>query len=502
MAKKKSRSRVGPEPGAPLANANIATVATADVQQTVRDLRHQNLKLSSLLNVSREMMKEVQLDNLLRIIMDRVTVVMDAERSTLFLLDQKRGELYAKVAQGTDSGMIRFPVGQGLAGHVGKTGETINITDAYRDSRFNRSFDQMTGFRTRAILCMPIQNTRGVIIGVTQVLNKKKGDRPFFTEEDENLLAAFSSIAAISLENSFAYETINRTMHTFEKFVPRRYLDSIAKDGLESIMIGNAEEATLSVLFSDIREFTNLSEKLKADDLLRFLNSYLTQMSGVIAREKGFIDKFIGDAIMAIFDQKTANSAVDAGIGMLRALVPFNQGRLKAGYIPVEIGIGINTGSAVIGTVGSQDRMDSTVIGDAVNLAARVEGLTKLYGCPLLITENTLKALRGRTGYSVREIDTVQVKGKDRPVRIYEIFDWQTANERQRKIEALPLLQAGIRFYKKRQWAKALEKFEAGKKKNARDKLFQVYIKRCLQYQAQPGILPANWNGTARLSEK
>lgn len=477
------------------------TPAAPATEQTVEDLRHQNLKLSSLLKVSQEMMKEVQLDNLLRIIMDRVTVVMDAERSTLFLVDAKRDELYAKVAQGTDSGQIRFPNGQGIAGHVGKTGDTINLTDAYQDERFNRNFDRLTGFRTKAMLCMPIRNTRGQIIGVTQVLNKI-GEPSIFTEDDENLLAAFSSIAAISLENSFAYETINRTMHTFEKFVPRRFLDSIGKEGLESIMIGNAEEAVLSVLFSDIRKFTNLSENLPADDLLRFLNSYLTQMSNIIAAEKGFIDKFIGDAIMAVFDQKTANNAVDAGIGMLRALLPFNRGRKKAGFDPIEIGIGINTGHAVIGTVGSQDRMDSTVIGDAVNLSARIEGLTKMYGCPLMITENTLKALRGRKQYDIREVDTVQVKGKDVPVKVFEVFDWQATYDRRKKKETEPLLKAGIKLYKKRQWQKAMAKFEAGRQLYRRDPLFHLYIDRCREYRLFPDRLPPDWDGTARLVAK
>ena len=489
MARKNSRA------------TGVSPLEASDVQETVESLRHQNLKLSSLLNVSRDMMKEVHLDNLLRIIMDRVTTVMDAERSTLFLVDHKRDELYAKVAQGTDSGNIRFPNGQGIAGHVGKTGDTINIKDAYNDARFNPSFDRQTGFRTKAILCMPIRNTRSQIIGVTQVLNKK-GRSPIFTEEDENLLAAFSSIAAISLENSFAYETINRTMHTFEKFVPRRFLDSIAKDGLESIMIGNAEEADLSVLFSDIREFTNLSENLSADDLLRFLNSYLTQMSNIIAQEKGFIDKFIGDAIMAVFDQKSSNNAVDAGIGMLRALLPFNKGRKKSGFDPIEIGIGINTGPAVIGTVGSSDRMDSTVIGDAVNLAARIEGLTKMYGCPLMITEGTLQALRGRKKYDIREVDTVQVKGKDLPVKVYEVFDWQASYDRKKKKETTPLLAAGIKLYKQRKWLKAREKFEAGKAIYRRDPVFQLYIDRCIEYNAHPDRLPEDWDGTARLLAK
>ncbi|HMY47672.1 MAG TPA: GAF domain-containing protein, partial [Leptospiraceae bacterium] len=138
----------------------------------INQLEAQNTRLKSLLNVSKEMMQEMHLDRLLEIIMDRVTSVMNAERSSLFLLDHKTDELYARVAQGMNVSSVRFPNGVGLAGHVGKTGQTINIADAYKDPRFNRDFDKKTGFRTRAILSMPIKNTRGKIIGVSQVLNK------------------------------------------------------------------------------------------------------------------------------------------------------------------------------------------------------------------------------------------------------------------------------------------------------------------------------------------
>ena len=472
-----------------------------DQREVIADLEHQNAKLSSLLSVSQEMMKEMHLDNLLGLIMDRVTVVMDAERSTLFLLDRKKDELYAKVAQGAGADTIRFPNGRGIAGHVGKTGATINLQDAYDDKRFNPGFDKQTGFRTKAMLCMPIRNTRNEIIGVTQVLNKKHGDH-YFTKEDESLLAAFSSIAAISLENSFVYEEINRTMHTFEKFVPMRYIESMAKEGLESIMLGNAEEVAVTVLFSDIRGFTDLSEKMTADEVLKFLNSYLRRMSDIIAKQHGFIDKFIGDAIMAIFDAKASNNAVDASIEMMRALPSFNRKRKQSGYEAIHIGIGLHHGPAVIGTVGSNDRMDSTILGDTVNLAARMEGLTKMYGCPLMITESTLKKLRNRKQYSVREVDTVMVKGKAEPVKIFDVFDWETPPRREKKEQTRPHLEKGRRHYKKRKWDQALKEFRAGHALAPRDQVFKIYIQRCEEYSASPELLPSDWDGATRLFSK
>ncbi|HNJ35309.1 MAG TPA: adenylate/guanylate cyclase domain-containing protein [Leptospiraceae bacterium] len=440
----------------------------------------------------------MHLDRLLEIIMDRVTSVMNAERSSLFLLDHKTDELYARVAQGMNVSSVRFPNGVGLAGHVGKTGQTINIADAYKDPRFNRDFDKKTGFRTRAILSMPIKNTRGKIIGVSQVLNKK-GENEIFTRDDEGLLQAFSSIAAISLENALAYETINATMHTFEKFVPRRYLNSIAREGLESIRIGNAEKVDVSILFCDIRGFTTLSEKMKPEDVLAFLNGYLVRMGNPIAKNGGFVDKFIGDAIMAIFDTRDPSSAVRAGVGMLKELESYNRERRKNKLDEIKIGIGIHFGAAVLGTVGSEDRMDSTIIGDSVNLAARMEGLTKQYGCSLMITEDAASRLK-KGSFKLREADTVRVKGKKKPIRIFDVFEADPAPVKKLKARTAPLLSSGITLYHKKRFEQALKTFEKMHGIDKKDPLASLYIERC-KLNIKNGV-PQDWDGSATLTEK
>ncbi|MCE9597632.1 MAG: GAF domain-containing protein [Spirochaetia bacterium] len=463
----------------------------------IRHLETENNRLKSLLGVSKEMMSEVHLDKLLELIMHRVTFVMNAERSSLFLLDHKTDELYAQVAQGLNTKQVRFPNGKGLAGHVGKTGSTINIKDAYQDPRFNRDFDRKSGFRTRSILCMPIRNTRKKIIGVAQVLNKKE-ESGIFTRDDESLLQAFSSIAAISLENAFAYETISRTMQTFEKFVPPRYLSSIAREGLDSIKIGNVEQVDVSVLFSDIRNFTNLSEKMKPHDVLQFLNEYLKRMSLEISRHNGFVDKFIGDAIMAIFETGHPGASVRAGIDMLLALAVYNRELKKKKIPPINIGIGIHFGPAVLGTVGSETRMDSTVLGDTVNLSARMEGLTKMYGCPLMVTEAVATRL-GRN-FQLREVDTVRVKGKDKSIRIYEVYDHDVPALRKLKARSKPALIKGITHYKKQEWQKALACFEPAHRAFRRDPVLSIYVARCKKYMHE-GVEPG-WDGSVKLYEK
>ena len=178
----------------------------------------------------------------------------------------------------------------------------------------------------------------------------------------------------------------------------------------------------MSILFSDIRDFTSLSEQMNPEENFQFINAYLSRMEPVIIEHQGFIDKYIGDAIMALFDG-TANHAIQAGIAMLKTLSEYNITRGRPGRPKLSIGIGINTGSLILGTVGGPNRMDSTVISDAVNLASRIEGVTKEFGVPLLISEHTFNALENKQNYAIRLVGRVQVKGKSKMVSGFEGFD-------------------------------------------------------------------------------
>jgi class 3 adenylate cyclase len=175
----------------------------------------------------------------------------------------------------------------------------------------------------------------------------------------------------------------------------------------------------MTILFSDIRNFTTLSEAMTPDENFAFINAYLERMGPVIRDHNGFIDKYIGDAIMALFE--SADDAVRAGIAMLATLEAFNAERGAKGRAPINIGVGINTGTLMMGTIGEKHRMDGTVISDAVNLASRVESLTKTYHVGLLISQHTLQSLSNPKVYDIRPVDDVVVKGKTHPVTIYEV---------------------------------------------------------------------------------
>src|SRR5258708_32624236 len=209
----------------------------------------------------------------------------------------------------------------------------------------------------------------------------------------------------------------------------------------------------MTILFSDIRNFTTLSEGMTPDENFAFINSYLASMGPVIRTHNGFIDKYIGDAIMALFD--TADDALRAGLAMFDTLDAFNAERRSAGLEPIAIGIGINTGSLMLGTIGEEHRMDGTVISDAVNLASRIEDLTKVYRVGLLISQYTYEQLPEPQAADIRPIDVVLVKGKTHPVTIYEVFQHDPPAERAAKGRTRALLQEGLAALARRDAAQA-----------------------------------------------
>jgi len=216
------------------------------------------------------------------------------------------------------------------------------------------------------------------------------------------------------------------TNSAVERFVPRRFLELMEKDNITSVGLGDYVERDMTVLFSDIRNFTSLSEEMTPADNFRFINAYLNRMGPIIRAHNGFIDKYIGDAIMALFN--SPDDALAASISMLEVLEKYNrEEREKYGRKPIAIGIGLNTGSLMLGTIGESDRMDGTVISDAVNLAARIEGLTKEYRAPILISGNTFGCLGDTTGRGIRRLDCVTVKGKTEDVSLYEVFEMDEA---------------------------------------------------------------------------
>ncbi|GAX40426.1 adenylate/guanylate cyclase [Tolypothrix sp. NIES-4075] len=233
------------------------------------------------------------------------------------------------------------------------------------------------------------------------------------------LAASFNEMTA-ALQGSFS--KLQRTLESFERFVPNKFISAIAPDGIENIHVGVAVKRNMTILFCDIRGYTSMSEVMTPLETFAFLNDYLACMAKAIDQAGGFIDKYIGDAIMALFDDEATDGALKAASLMQEALSKFNYERSQNSLPKIAVGIGIHRGEVVMGTVGYACRIDSTVVGDAVNIASRIEGLTKQYNCGILVTESVVSSLKYPELFALKLIDNaVKVKGKDEAIAIYEL---------------------------------------------------------------------------------
>lgn len=266
----------------------------------------------------------------------------------------------------------------------------------------------------------------------------------------------------------------------FSRFIPRQFLQLLEKESIIDVKLGDHVQKEMSVLFSDIRDFTGLSERMTPQDNFKFINAYLSRMEPAIIAHHGFIDKYIGDAIMALFSG-SADDAVKAGIAMLNELTEYNQHRAKFNYRPIQIGIGVNTGSLMLGTVGGQNRMDGTVISDAVNLASRIEGLTKSYGLSLLISHHTFSQLQDANHYAFRIIDRLKVQGKSSAVSVYEVFDADKPEIREAKLVTKQDFERGVLLYNLGYFIEAAQRFKNCLDINPTDTVAQIYLDRCAE---------------------
>ena len=313
---------------------------------------------------------------------------------------------------------------------------------------------------------------------------------------------AYAHIKRYAFEAVMAGKKEQRIRQIFQKYVPKDLIDKFFTSP-ESMLIGENRE--LAVLFSDIRSFTTISENMAPDDLVNSLNRYFSSQVDIIMNRHGIVDKYIGDAIMAFWGapikhDDDAFHAVISGLEMLEAVNDFNENQKKIGKPEFHIGIAINYGTVTVGNIGSERKMDYTVIGDMVNLASRMEGLTKTYRTKLLISESLYESLvnKGADSHalSFRLLDTVAVKGKSKGIKIYTV----KKNLQAKESNAWTLHNQGMEFYYRRDFIEAAGCFAEVLKLLPRDFNAANHLKRCKTYAAAPP--PSDWNGVEVMLSK
>ncbi|MEH2162187.1 MAG: adenylate/guanylate cyclase domain-containing protein [Nostoc sp.] len=575
----------------------------------------------------------LDLEDTLKRVMDEAKELMNADRSTLWLIDRDRHELWTKITQDDGSTKeLRVPVGKGFAGIVAASGKKLNIAfDLYyhSDSDTAKLLDQQNGYRTCSLLCMPVFNADQQLIGVTQLVNKKKtGDFPpynpvdwpkapdcfqaSFDRNDEEFMEAFNIQAGVALQNAQLFATVKQQEQMQRDILrslsngvvstdktgliiaanesAKRMLGLEIEDRLEGKLVTDAiaikegdfskwyqdalhavdlkgrqqyypdrtlvttgtvqhsinlsintiadasdneqvrgalvvmedisdekrlkstmyrymtqelaeellklddaklggDRKEVSILFSDIRGYTTLTENLEAEEVVSMLNEYFESMVEAVFKHKGTLDKYIGDAIMAVFGsplplQEHAWMAVQTSLEMRVRLHEFNQRRYTDNKPGIKIGIGINSDIVISGNIGSSKRMEFTAIGDGVNLGSRLESVSKQYGCDIIISHNTFKPCQENIW--ARELDYIRVKGRNEPVAIYELLGLRSNPIESEKLQVIEHYHKGREYYLKRQFSLARAEFAKVLAADNHDKAAMLHLLRCQHWLQSP----------------
>jgi adenylate cyclase len=314
------------------------------------------------------------------------------------------------------------------------------------------------------------------------------------------LLGFFLSYLAILVTRSrFESREKERIKDIFSKFVTKDVMNEILQTPGEIAMGG--QERELSVLFSDIAGFTTISEAHKPAEVVALLNEYLTEMTREVFATQGTLDKYIGDAVMAVWGaplphKDHAERACRAALGMHASLKKLNERWKTAGRTTIDIRVGIHTGRMVAGVMGSQARYEYTCIGDGVNLASRLEGTNKVYGTPIIISESTREQVKDKI--LNRELDWIKVKGKTQGIGIFEIVSDENATPQVRALYRS--FEAGLALYRKREFEEALERFNQGLKEVPGDGPSKVFVERCRWFTKNPPL--EGWDGIFTMKTK
>ncbi len=343
--------------------------------------------------------------------------------------------------------------------------ETYNLYKAGTDEHYtsmNLSLIQALLGNSASTDDIEIRREDGVVIPIESWGTPVKNE----DGEVEFAIVAFQDIRRrrqMETERESYIAKLSDVNDSLRRFVPQEFLQLLDKSSIEQVTLGEQSQRQMTILFADIRKFTSISEGLPPAEVFALLNDYLGRMEPLIEKHGGFIDKYIGDGIMALFPN-TPDDALKAAIAMLEEL----EQHTSEHYPELQIGIGIHTGDLLLGTVGGENRMETTVIGDSVNLAARVESLTKFYGVRLLISEETY---RHCPHLMVREIDRVTVRGRSRPTTLYEVL----LRSDHKKRETLPLFTEAITALNEEKRQIAFQLFAKLQKINPDDKVVRIH---------------------------
>jgi class 3 adenylate cyclase/tetratricopeptide (TPR) repeat protein len=390
-------------------------------------------------------------------------------------------------------GSLTLPIS--IIYHVLHTNTPIVLHDAARAGPFAKDAYLLTR-KPQSVLCIPLIR-QGRFEGAIYMENCLAAG--VFTEERIEVIKLLAAQVSISIENAKLYQDQLHLIEAQSRFVPRQFLETLNRQDIAHVDLGEHVAKTMSVMFADLRSFTPLAESLEPRTVIELLNRFFASMELPILQAGGFVDSFAGDEIKVLFDASPAN-AIRAGIGMWRSLEELNKRSLALGQPELRMGIGVSRGSVVLGTVGGPNRIQCSVVGDTVNLASRIEQLTKSYRARFLIGARMFQSLTEPHDFAIRKVDRVAVKGKNAPFDVYEVIDAETPERAAAKLATRSLLDSAMRYYFAREFKAALALFKQASTEDPEDVVPTLFAERCARYLETPP--PADWQGFEKLASK
>jgi class 3 adenylate cyclase len=363
-------------------------------------------------------------------------------------------------------------------------------------SALDDTVNKVKGFSVGAVdyISKPFQPQEVLVrVNTHLTLNRLKQS---LTEKNRELQAYSEHLEERVRERTAELASLNRV---YERFVPREFIDLLKRKSILEIQLGDQVSQKMVVMFADIRGWTSLLEKMTPQEAFHFINAYLRRVSPVIKECHGFIDQYYGDGVMALFPGDP-DDAVRAAVSMQLAVAEYNKERAREGFEPIGIGVGLHLADLMLGIIGSEDRLQGAVVADAVNLAARIEGLNKMYGSSIALSDQTLLAMKDAGRFRHRFIDKVRVKGREDAVTVYEVFEGDAQATVGLKEQTKPAFESGLKLYYGKRFSEASVQFNQVLEKNSSDLAARIYLKRCANYMVN-GV-PTDWTGIETLSEK
>ncbi|MCB9644064.1 MAG: AAA family ATPase [Myxococcales bacterium] len=469
---------------------------------TTRDLALEMLDMDAVFRAAQSISSEIHLENALDQVMRTLLENTGAQRGDLMLLRDGALMIFAsRLGENPQTQLQIRPLDQqsnlptSMIAYVRRTKDSVVLGDAAKSEQFGHDAYIATQ-QVRSILCVPLLK-QGQLNGVIYLENNLTTDA--FTPDRIELVRLIAAQAAVSIENARLYEHQVELTRSYSRFVPPEYLDFLNKSSITQVQLGDHVSKEMSVMFSDIRGFTTMSEQLTAQQNFDFINAYLQQVTPCIREQAGIVIKYLGDGVMAVFPRHP-DDAIEASVQKLRRLSDFNARMTRDGWPRLRIGIGLHIGHMMVGVMGEESRMQTDALSDNVNLTARLEGLTKYYGAALVISEEMRSRLSHPERYPMRYLDQVIVKGRLSPIKIYEVLEGLPTEESTQKQATIHLFEEAIQHYQAADFEKAQKAFEAVLQAHPKDRAPAIYLERMQSLQMQG--LPDNWKGIWSMTEK